>query len=397
MKTTILMALLAASLVAAAAEAREITGTATYRERIALDPDAVLVVEVRGPDGRIAAEARIETAGRQVPIPFAIDVPGADAAQLRAGLFLGGRPLFVSDPVDVSGDNAAGEVLLRPAEAMGFASSFRCGDRTVTAGFVGDGMRLRIGDRIWTLAPDPAASGARFSGEGATFWSRGNAATVTVGDETLPECAPAIPPRFFPFTAHGNEPFWTLTLADGRATYAPLDGAGSEDALPEPDLLPDGFRFALPSGLVVTVTEAIHRDTMTGMPYPFTVTLARDKTTLTGGGGDPRALLEGPEWRAVSIGGESLPAEAEVTLLFLPGDRIAGKSACNRYMGGYTLWGEGFGFSELGGTMMACPDARMALERRWLDTLATVSRFDIAEDGALVLYAGDTEAARLTR
>ena len=38
--------------------------------------------------------------------------------------------------------------------------------------------------------------------------------------------------------------------------------------------------------------------------------------------------------------------------------------------------------------MMACPDPLMEQERRMLDALEQVTRFDIAEDGALRLIGG---------
>ena len=171
-------------------------------------------------------------------------------------------------PVPEGAEGAVPPVLLTRFEALAFATPFRCGDTVVTVGFDGANARLRAGGQTRTLAPVPAASGARFAGEGAEFWSKGDRATVTLEGVTLPECLPAIPPGLFPLTARGNEPFWTLTLADGRAAFNPMSGTASEDALPEPEVLPDALRFALPSGLVVTLAEAIHRDTMTGMPYP---------------------------------------------------------------------------------------------------------------------------------
>jgi heat shock protein HslJ len=39
--------------------------------------------------------------------------------------------------------------------------------------------------------------------------------------------------------------------------------------------------------------------------------------------------------------------------------------------------------------MMACEPSLMEQERRFLDALAAVTRFEIAPDGALVLVGGD--------
>jgi heat shock protein HslJ/uncharacterized lipoprotein YbaY/uncharacterized membrane protein len=393
-----LAAFVALAALPAAADTRTLTGEAFYRERIALAPEAVLVVEARTADGALAAEARVAAEGRQVPLPFAVEAPQA-ALTLRAALMLGGRAVWASAlvPVAEGGTGAVPPILLTRFEALAFATPYRCGDTVVTVGFDGPNARLRANGVTRTLAPEPAASGARFAGDGAEFWSKGDRATVTLEGTTLPECLPAIPPGLFPLTARGNEPFWTLTLAEGRATFNPMAGTASEDALPEPEVLPDALRFALPSGLTVTLAEAIHRDTMTGMPYPVTVTLERDGETLTGGGGAPMDLLAGPEWRVGTLGGEALAEGVEVTFLVLPEGRVAGKSACNRYMGSLAISGEGLAFGPLAGTMMACPDPLMTVERRWLDTLAAVSRFDIAADGALILYTGDAEAARLVR
>jgi heat shock protein HslJ len=382
----------------AAADTRIIAGEAFYRERMALDPGALLVVEARATDGSLAGEARVPTDGRQVPLPFAFEAPQSELT-LRAALMLGGRTIWASALVAVpeGAEGAVPPILMTRFEALAFATPFRCGDTVVTVGFDGPNARLRAGGQTRTLAPVPAASGARFAGEGAEFWSRGDRATVTLDGTTLPDCLAAIPPGLFPLTAQGNEPFWTLTIADGRVAFNPMSGTASEDALPEPEVLPDALRFALPSGLTVTLTDRIHRDTMTGMPYPVTVTVERAGETLTGGGGDPLALLTGPEWRAETLGGEALAEGVEVTLAVLPGGRVAGKSACNRYMGSLTIGGEGLAFGALAGTKMACPEPLMAVEQRWLEMLQTVTRFDIADDGALILHALDDAVARLVR
>ena len=47
--------------------------------------------------------------------------------------------------------------------------------------------------------------------------------------------------------------------------------------------------------------------------------------------------------------------------------------------------------------MMACPEDQMAVEQAFLGGLTTVSRFDIAADGALELYAADRVVIRARR
>ncbi|MGX0902552.1 heat shock protein HslJ [Roseovarius sp. MBR-79] len=65
-----------------------------------------------------------------------------------------------------------------------------------------------------------------------------------------------------------------------------------------------------------------------------------------------------------------------------------GSTGCNRFIGDFTLTGEGLAFGALGSTLMACSDALMAQERQMLDALENVRRFDLGADGALHLIGG---------
>jgi copper homeostasis protein (lipoprotein) len=56
--------------------------------------------------------------------------------------------------------------------------------------------------------------------------------------------------------------------------------------------------------------------------------------------------------------------------------RLSGSGGCNRLMGSYELSGKDLRFSQLAGTMMACP-AGMNTEREFLDTLPQVHRWRI--------------------
>lgn len=117
-----------------AAAANNLTGTVTYLERIALDPAAVVTIQledvtVAEAPSTIVAEQRINAEGRQVPIPF--DMPYDPAtvdpnrlyslsARIEDG---GGKLLFISDtrvPVLTGGSpTQAIEVRVVPATAVG--------------------------------------------------------------------------------------------------------------------------------------------------------------------------------------------------------------------------------------------------------------------------------------
>jgi heat shock protein HslJ len=88
--------------------------------------------------------------------------------------------------------------------------------------------------------------------------------------------------------------------------------------------------------------------------------------------------LTGPEWVLSRLDAdEPLPAQPEITLVF-DGDRISGKSACNRYFAGVKAAGKMPGdlrVSEIGGTRMACPEEIMTLENRYLEALGSVTHY----------------------
>jgi heat shock protein HslJ/membrane-bound inhibitor of C-type lysozyme len=380
------------SIAALPALARDISGSVSYLARIALDPQAELVVELRGPGG-LVAELREETGGRQVPLPFTLATEDSSALTLRAAIFEGGLPTWVSAAVAVEGGEQAvdlGDLQLDRHVAMGFSTRMRCGETTVEVGFAGAGAQLRAGGVVHDLTAVETASGAKYS-DGASpetsFWSKGNRALVTLAGKDLTECLPEPVASLLPLVARGNEPGWMLTAGAEGVVLSMQDGGEVRATLPAPKPEADGLRFTT-AEFSFLVTPAICRDTMTGMPHPQTVALTAGAQQLVGCGGAPQALLDG-SWRAETLNGTPLPPDAEVTL-DIAGDSLSGKSACNRYFSGVTLSGEGLSLGQGGGTMMACPDPLMAVEQAFLAMLGQVTRFDIDDSGALVLLAGDT-------
>ena len=93
-----------------------LTGMVTYRERMALPPDAELTVTLhrKTSDGRmLVAEERASTEGRNVPLPFSIACPAADSSsmsyELEAAISSGGTTLFATTrPLTVHPGDADG-------------------------------------------------------------------------------------------------------------------------------------------------------------------------------------------------------------------------------------------------------------------------------------------------
>jgi heat shock protein HslJ len=172
-----------------------------------------------------------------------------------------------------------------------------------------------------------------------------------------------------------------------RATRVERTGTGRRSRLVATDR---GHR------LVVTVDERPCADTMTGMPFPVRVTLDLDGRRLTGCGGETLTVIEGG-WRVIRLGDGPVPGGAVLTMAFGRDGRVAGRSACNRYRGAYTLTGEGLGFGPLATTRMACPPPVMATEARFLELVRGVTRVTTGQGRQLRLMAGDRQALVLER
>lgn len=385
--------------VAMAQDLRMLSGSVAYRDRIALPPGATLLVEVRGPDQSLVTELRLPTDGRQVPIPFALPAVDAAGATLRAGIMAGAELAWLGDPVPVPPDaQDLGQIPLSRPGPMVFPTTYLCGDRVIRTGLAGDRLIVDMGHTRMALSPVPAASGARYAADGdpaTLLWSRGDGAQVTLSGVALPECRIALPPPERPVTAQGNEPFWTATLGAGELLLRRLGREELGLPITATTLAEDGAITVTADDparalrAVMIRQPVLCHDTMTGMPYPDTVSLSIGDETLTGCGGDPAALLTGRTWQIDGIDGTAPPKDATATLTFHPDGRATGTGGCNRWFAGYSLTGEGLTFQQAGATMMACAPDVMEAERRFLEALGRVTGFDIDPDGALILHAGD--------
>ncbi|WP_187272297.1 META domain-containing protein [Zeimonas arvi] len=276
-----------------------------------------------------------------------------------------------------------------------FAVKLRCDDRVLTVGYAGDRMQLRAGDELFALRPVPAASGAKFEAEAdpaTTFWSRGERAVVTLRGEPLPGCR-VVAHGSQAFRATGNEPGWRLEIYGPQLRFETADGSVRVFRRSgEPVASAGAMTWSLQAAggpLTVTASDAHCADTMTGMPYPKSVRIDYQGRAYQGCGGEPAALLQGPEWRVEDIGGAGIVDGSRVTLRFGDDGRVAGAASCNRYSGAYELTGEGLTLGRMLTTKMACAPALMQQEQRFLGLMAQVRRFEIAADGALALVASD--------
>lgn len=180
-----------------------IKGALTYRERIAVPPDSVAVVELRdstSADAAVVAEQRIVLAGKQVPVPFELSVERAaltagQAYIVRGAILQGAHARWASAPIAIEPAQPAIDLgmlnMTRVQQPLAFASTLRCGDQLVMVGMLGDTLNLAVGEVRYPLRQVVSASGARYEAVDdptTTFWSKGGRATLVVKGNAYPEC-----------------------------------------------------------------------------------------------------------------------------------------------------------------------------------------------------------------
>lgn len=102
----------------------------------------------------------------------------------------------------------------------------------------------------------------------------------------------------------------------------------------------------------------------------------------TGQGGG----LGGTKWVLTDLAGAGMIGSAQATLEFAGDGKVSGAGSCNRFFGSMTLSGETIGFSRVGSTMMACSEASMNQEQKYLSALQKAQRF--SRNGAeLLIYS----------
>jgi copper homeostasis protein (lipoprotein) len=105
--------------------------------------------------------------------------------------------------------------------------------------------------------------------------------------------------------------------------------------------------------------------------------------------GLPISPLRGTRWLLLRLGDQTVPPDGPsgrpAELLLEPDQpRFSGSGGCNRLMGAVQLEGESLRFGKVAGTMMACPAETMEFERRFLAALEKVRRWSIDKHSLLL-------------
>jgi uncharacterized lipoprotein YbaY/heat shock protein HslJ len=301
-----------------------VSGSATYRERMALPPDAVFeatLEDVSRADAPAAVVASTRVASPSVPIAFSIGVDPAriDANRrygVRGRITSNGQLLFTSDTVypvfGASDVRRVDNMLLRRVGGVGAA---------------GEARRMR---GLYRYMADAAsffdcASGDQFplAEDGASVALQ----TAYVASRSTPG-APM------------------LATVDARIVMRVAEDGGT----PRPMLQVERF-IALAAQAQCEAPPSASASS-----------------------------LENTYWKLTTLRGKPVVVadrQREPHLILQPAQhRVAGSGGCNRIAGGYTLAGDRLTFGRTAGTMMACVDS-MEQERAFLDALSTVARWRI--------------------
>lgn len=300
----------------AVAGVNTVRGEAHFLERIGMPPDTYLVVQLfdlgMSDAGRaLIAEQRITEAGNP-PYSFALDY---DVSRVQAGRQYGlllslygpdDRLQFRTPeaiPLGAEQDVLDSIRLVRavgsqPRDEVATArrqQAYQCGDIRIEAHLLSaDRLQLTLPDRDLILQPAVSASGARFAAENHEFWSRGDdAAQITIDGQSL-DCAvtegrspwAVARERGVHFRATGNEPGWLVEVGTGERPDLRLllDYGMRELTDANAQALPNnaGYRAELEGAeAVITLTERLCADTMSGQTFPVQAVLEFDGQTLT--------------------------------------------------------------------------------------------------------------------
>ena len=276
-----------------------------------------------------------------------------------------------------------------------------------------DSILLSLPRRTVALRPVTAASGARYEGDGVTFWSKGEEAMLEADGTTHERCTAreaaspweAAMMLGIDFRAVGQEPGWILDLDEGHwlryvGNYGSLTlFTDAPVAEPAPD---GGVIYRLRDGgreLTATLRELPCQDVMSGESFSHTVAIRFEESELRGCG-RPLMSAELTEryWKLTELDGKPAltPKHGREAHLRLraEGGEAGGSTGCNSFGGQYERQGDRIRFSRMVSTLMACDDPAInAQEAGFLRMLEQVDRA-VAVGDDLTLYTGDRAVAK---
>ena len=146
-------------------------------------------------------------------------------------------------------------------------------------------------------------------------------------------------------------------------------------------------------GVPVRQSEPRPVDVTSGTIELGSVMLMAVEEPDTSGVSTPSVSALAGSWVVEDIRGGGIIDDSRVTLEFSEG-RVAGSTSCNSYQGAWSLEGNKLSIEDIAVTMMACPEALMNQERRFLDALNAAEGMRVDDTGALFLTSGGNDLLR---
>jgi heat shock protein HslJ len=107
--------------------------------------------------------------------------------------------------------------------------------------------------------------------------------------------------------------------------------------------------------------------------------------------------LTGSQWKLEDLAGGGVIDHSAATLAFPEAGKIAGNDSCNSFFGNVEINGTAIKLMPLGATRMACPEAVMNQETKYMDALQAAERFEWKDPYLLVYCKGYEKPLRFTR
>jgi heat shock protein HslJ/uncharacterized lipoprotein YbaY len=376
-----------------------VTGTLTFEPALKPPPETVVVVELsdlQSASNTQVAQQRMPIAERSSPLQFDLKVPIArlnagTAYVLRAAALLQSKPTWVSEEVLVTaqpGDIATGEVRMLQALTDEIATTLRCGAQAGRVSASGGSMQIRIaGESInmrqvgTTRFEDTADKTTHFTGRSA---DRG---TLVLKGKRLPECVLSrLEEHRFATTLAGGQ---QVKVERGLLSFTPGDGAAAVEApvalLTTQNRLTGYLADDGKALISVALADKACQPVANALPLPQTVRVEYNGKRYEGCAGSTADVIRGSDWNVTSIDDNKPSDGTELTLNFGTGNSLSGKAGCNTFRGNYALTSERLTLSKIALTRKACPAPLMQQERNFTQRLAEVERFDVSDDGSLVL------------
>jgi heat shock protein HslJ len=111
----------------------------------------------------------------------------------------------------------------------------------------------------------------------------------------------------------------------------------------------------------------------------------------------PAFRLTGSEWLLEDLSGAGVIDNAQATLAFPEEGKVTGRGSCNRFFGPAKISGDSVQLGPLGATRMACPEAVMNQETKYVDALQKVERSEWKDPYLLLYEKGTEKPLRFTR